>query len=365
MSQFHTCAALRSLALIVSLAACSGAPPPSSTAPTPAGERSTAEPAPTPEQPATPNVNAEAAAKLPDGNFIINLYDAFGKSSPGVTQDFGFSVLVRYGGKTILFDAGTNADILKRNTDALGVDLRDVDFAVASHSHFDHISGFDYLLAVNPKVKIYFPNDPFWGAPLKFDVTGQESDKVAGLPPEQKYFGGSKTKFTFQQSGRFWKADVEYVEKSREVAPGIHLVTTRSPFMGYFSRYPNVAVTGEKVKSDDKTKTIGLPEISMSLETADGEVLLVGCSHSLVVRIVEETRKVIGRDIALVMGGYHLLPYDSADISKMAAHMKNDLGVKSVAPAHCTGHLGFKIFQETFGEHYHMAGLGSVIPFGQ
>ncbi len=39
-----------------------------------------------------------------------------------------------------------------------------IDFAVASHSHFDHINGFDYLLEVNPQVKIYFPQDFFWGA---------------------------------------------------------------------------------------------------------------------------------------------------------------------------------------------------------
>jgi 7,8-dihydropterin-6-yl-methyl-4-(beta-D-ribofuranosyl)aminobenzene 5'-phosphate synthase len=309
-------------------------------------------------------VDAAAAARLPADNFILNLYDAFGEHRPAVTQDFGFSALIRFRGTTILFDGGTNADILKRNAEALGVDLRTVDFAVASHSHFDHISGFDYLLEVNPKVKIYFPNDPFWGAPLPFDATGQQADQVTDLPPEQRYFGGRKTKFTFKQSGRFWKANVEFVEASRKVAPGIHLVTTRSPFMGYFSRYPNVGVKGDAVKDDSAIKTLGLPEISLSLETPDGEVLIVGCSHSLVVRIVEETRRVVSPDIAMVMGGFHLLPYGSADIRTMAARMKDEFGVKRVAPAHCTGHLGFKIFREVFGDGYHLAGLGSVVPFG-
>jgi 7,8-dihydropterin-6-yl-methyl-4-(beta-D-ribofuranosyl)aminobenzene 5'-phosphate synthase len=360
MSSAHDGVVHLSLVLMV-LASCSGAPSPvPSAAPAPEDSSATS---PAPGAPVV-QVNAEAAARLPDGNYIVNLYDAFGKTTSELTQDFGFSALVRYQGKTILFDAGTNADILKRNAEALGVDLRTVDFAVAAHSHFDHISGFDYLLAVNPKVKIYFPNDPFWGAPLPFDVTGQEADKVADLPVEQKYFGGTKTKFTFSQSGRFWKADVEFVEKSRELEPGINLVSTRSPFMGYFSSYPNVAVTGEEDKTDTKLKTVGLPELSLSLKTAEGEVLIVGCSHSLVVRIVEETRKVTGREIALVMGGFHLLPYGSDDITKMAHRMKNALGVDRVAPAHCTGHLGFKIFQEAFDDRYHLAGLGSVLRFG-
>ena len=313
---------------------------------------------------ASPTEKDIATVQAPEDNFILNLYDAFGKDLPDLTQDFGFSALIRYNGKTILFDAGTNADILKNNVEALGVDLRDIDFAVASHSHFDHISGFDYLLSINPQVKIYFPNDPFWGAPFPFDATCQEPEKVADLPTEQKYFQGQKTKFTFNQSGRFWKANVEFVKESMQIAPGINLITTRSPFIGYFTSYPNVDLTNEQsAKTKGEIKTMGLPELSLSLQTSQGEVLIVGCSHSLVVRIVEKAKEFVDRDIALVMGGYHLLPYESEDIRKMAERMKNDLGLKGVAPAHCTGHLGFKIFQEVFANEFRMAGLGSVIEF--
>ena len=34
---------------------------------------------------------------------ITNLYDAFGHEKEGVTFDWGFSALIRYNGKTILF----------------------------------------------------------------------------------------------------------------------------------------------------------------------------------------------------------------------------------------------------------------------
>ncbi|MDH3890511.1 MAG: MBL fold metallo-hydrolase [candidate division Zixibacteria bacterium] len=302
------------------------------------------------------------ATELPKDNYILNLYDAFGEEQPGLTQDFGFSALVKYNGLTILFDGGTNADLLKSNCEALGVDLSKVDFAVASHSHFDHINGFDYLLSVHPDVKIYFPYDPFWGAPLPFDVTGQEHEQCEHLPREQKYFGGGDTKFTFNQSGRFWGANIEYVKGSKEVQHGVNLISTRSPFMGYFTSYPNVALTGEQV-DDESLKKIGLPELSLSLRTDDGEVVIVGCSHSLVTTIVDSTKQQLDNDIALVMGGFHLLPYGTEEITDMATKMKDLFGVKRVAPAHCTGHLGFKIFGETFGERYHLAGLGSVIEF--
>ncbi|HEX6069807.1 MAG TPA: hypothetical protein VFZ18_08285, partial [Longimicrobiaceae bacterium] len=67
-----------------------------------------------------------------EGNSITILYDAFG-SSPGMKQDWGYSALVRYGGKRILFDTGNNPDVFAHNVRAAGVDLRTLDFVVISH----------------------------------------------------------------------------------------------------------------------------------------------------------------------------------------------------------------------------------------
>ncbi len=231
---------------------------------------------------------------------------------------------------------------------------------MASHSHFDHISGFDYLLEVNPDVKIYFPNDPFWGAPFPFDAMGMDPHAVEGLPDEQRYFGGEKTRFTFQSSGRFWNANVEFVKEHFEIAPGINLIATRSPFVGYFTRYPNTGLTGMKDTSSD-TKTMGLPELSLSLSTAEGEVLLVGCSHSLVDVITSTTKEHLERDVSMVIGGYHLLPYGEQEIQAIAKRMQDELGVDKVGPAHCTGHLGFKVFGEIYGDDYLPAGLGTKV----
>jgi 7,8-dihydropterin-6-yl-methyl-4-(beta-D-ribofuranosyl)aminobenzene 5'-phosphate synthase len=43
--------------------------------------------------------------------------------------------------------------------------------------------------------------------------------------------------------------------------------------------------------------------------------------------------------------------------------MKDNLGVRRVAPAHCTGNLAFKIFREQFGSNYAYAGLESEVAF--
>jgi 7,8-dihydropterin-6-yl-methyl-4-(beta-D-ribofuranosyl)aminobenzene 5'-phosphate synthase len=292
-------------------------------------------------------------------NSIINLYDAFGKNDKGLTKDFGFSAIINYKGKIILFDSGSNADIFKKNVDALGIDLRQVDMTIASHSHFDHISGFDYLLELNPDVNIYFPFDIYWGANFPFNLEGMDPEIAESLPKEMQYFDGNFKKYTFNQSGRFWKANVTYIKESQEIAPGINLITTSSSNMGYFVKHPLSDIS----KDWDKAKIIQLPELTLSLETSEGDVIIVGCSHSLVELIIQETQSFTHNNTALVYGGYHLLPYEEADIENLASRMKNEMNIKKVAPTHCTGHLAFKTLKEYYQENYIFAGLGEEIRF--
>src|SRR5260370_39057565 len=73
------------------------------------------------------------------GNRVTILYDAFGKS-PAVTKAWGFSALVEYGGKRILFDTGGNAEVFEHNVHALGADPGKLDFVVVSPPHRDHLS---------------------------------------------------------------------------------------------------------------------------------------------------------------------------------------------------------------------------------
>src|SRR2546425_1767888 len=93
-------------------------------------------------------------------NRITILYDAFGKPS-SLKRDWGFSALVEYDGKRILFDTGNDAVTFGQNVKASGIDLRKLDFALISHRHGDHTSGLNYLMTVNPGVKIYAPKEGF------------------------------------------------------------------------------------------------------------------------------------------------------------------------------------------------------------
>jgi len=150
---------------------------------------------------------------------ITVLYDAFGKTST-MTKDWGFSALIEYGGKRILFDTGNNAEIFAHNVEAKGIDLRQLDFAVVSHRHGDHTSGLNHLLKINPAVKIYAPQENFgvFGAALP----GTFYQRNESLPSDMRYFDGRPPQ-TLRFGSPWPQGNFTWITKTTEVAPGFHL----------------------------------------------------------------------------------------------------------------------------------------------
>jgi 7,8-dihydropterin-6-yl-methyl-4-(beta-D-ribofuranosyl)aminobenzene 5'-phosphate synthase len=84
------------------------------------------------------------------------LYDNY-LHQEGTQADWGFSCLIEGTEKTILFDTGTQPQILMHNIEVMGVDLKKVDQIVISHDHGDHTGGLPAVLEKNPEVTVFFP----------------------------------------------------------------------------------------------------------------------------------------------------------------------------------------------------------------
>jgi len=268
---------------------------------------------------------------------ITILYDAFGKPSQ-MEKDWGFAALIEYGGKRILFDTGDNPDILARNAKSKGVDLSNLDFAVLSHRHGDHMGGLDYLLSVNPGVKIYAPRENF--GVYGFSLPSSFYRKDEALPREQRYYDGSPPDIL--KFGSAWpKAHFELIEKTTEIAPGIRLIATVS----------------------DKPTTLELRELSLAIDTPDGIVLVVGCSHPGIDKIVEAAAAIDPR-IHLIAGGLHLVVAKDSDIDGIVGALHDKYKVAYIAPGHCTGEPTFAALEKAFGGRYLYAGLGTELALG-
>lgn len=130
---------------------------------------------------------------------ITVLYDAFGMPS-AMKKDWGFSALIEYRGKRILFDTGNNTEIFAHNVKAKGIDLTNLDFVVVSHRHGDHTSGLNHLLRVNPNVTIFAPQENFGVFGSALPGTFLKSNKA--LPVDTRYFDGHPAETL--RSGSAW-----------------------------------------------------------------------------------------------------------------------------------------------------------------
>jgi len=218
----------------------------------------------------------------------------------GTKADWGFSCLVEGTEKTILFDTGTRPQILLHNIGVLGVDLKKVDQVIISHNHHDHTGGLAAVLEQNPNVTVFFP---------------------VSFPPE----------FGHRVMGL--KAKAQTVDKPVEICRNVHL-------------------TGEM---GDEIK-----EQSLVINSPKGLIIITGCSHQGIVKILRRAREILDKPIDLVFGGFHLGKKSEAEMQETIAAFK-ELKVGRCGPAHCTGEGPVAMFRRAFGEDYVSMGTGKVI----
>lgn len=238
-------------------------------------------------------------AKIDDIRFTI-LYDNV-PYKEDLRTDWGFSCLVEGVDKTILFDAGRYDDIFMSNLSKLTIDPQQIDELFLSHDHPDHIGGVLKVLAVRPDINVSLVESFPWG---------------------------------------FKKAVGKRGGHVREID---HPCTISG----------NCISTGEMASAVKNEHALIIP-------TDQGSILLTGCAHPGVVDIVEQTKTITQQDILLVAGGFHLLMDDASSIRKKAERLKQ-LGVRNVAPSHCSGGEAIGILADVFGDRFLKSGAGRVL----
>jgi 7,8-dihydropterin-6-yl-methyl-4-(beta-D-ribofuranosyl)aminobenzene 5'-phosphate synthase len=267
-------------------------------------------------------------------NRVTILYDSFG-NNPKLSLDWGYAALVEYGGKRILFDTGNNAEVFEHNVKVLGADLSRLDFVVISHRHADHTSGLNYLLKVNPKVKIYVPDEP-WGLFAR-GVPNDFYRKDPELPANMRYYNGKPPEIL--EAGTPWPdANFIPINQIREVVPGVFII-------------PGVSTT---------PGTLELHELSLALKSPQGVILVVGCSHPGVDNIVKAA-STIDPHVYMLVGGLHHIQAKDDEVARLATALHDEFKVNWVAPGHCTGEPEFAALKKAYGKNYVYAGLGTVV----
>jgi 7,8-dihydropterin-6-yl-methyl-4-(beta-D-ribofuranosyl)aminobenzene 5'-phosphate synthase len=221
----------------------------------------------------------------------------------GIEADWGFAALVRYQGRTVLFDSGTKPDLFLTNLKKLNIDPSSITHAVISHEHGDHRNGIYALYKLNPKIEVSFLDN--------FAAPAFDQASAVGMNPRR-------------------------INGPAEIVPGI---------------YTTGIVDGSP------------PEQALVIETSKGLVMLTGCSHPGVVRLVEAAEKQRGRkSVRFLLGGFHLLQDTDAQVTEKIASLQR-LGVASIAATHCTGDRAIALFREAYGKEFRAAGAGQTFSF--
>jgi 7,8-dihydropterin-6-yl-methyl-4-(beta-D-ribofuranosyl)aminobenzene 5'-phosphate synthase len=221
---------------------------------------------------------------------------------PRLKTAWGFSCLIEYRGQVILFDTGGDSPTLLANMAALGIDPGEIEAVVLSHIHGDHTGGLSSLLPLaGDDLTVFIPQS--------FPARFKDAVRI--------------------------RAYLVEVFEAREI--------------------------GEEVYTTGEMGT-GIIEQSLAVKTDEGLVVVTGCAHPGIVEIVRKAKALSDSDdeVYLVLGGFHLGGKSRREIEGIISEFRR-LGVRKVAPCHCTGEQAIRMFRQEYGEDFIQAGAGKVI----
>jgi 7,8-dihydropterin-6-yl-methyl-4-(beta-D-ribofuranosyl)aminobenzene 5'-phosphate synthase len=218
----------------------------------------------------------------------------------GLKTAWGFSCFIEYRGQVILFDTGGDSPTLLANMAMLGLDPGKIETVVLSHRHGDHTGGLSGLLPLAGEGLTVFVPQSF---PARFKDAVRTSAQL-----------------------------VEVIE-SGEIGNEVY-------------------TTGEL--------GTGIIEQSLVVRTDEGLVVVTGCAHPGIVQVVRKAKALSDDKVYLVLGGFHLGGKSRKEIERIIGEFRR-LGVRKVAPCHCTGEQAIKMFRQEYGEDFIQAGVGRGI----
>jgi len=248
----------------------------------------------------TVNEESQVASKPGIDDVTIKVLYDNNPYANGLETAWGFSALISGTEKNILFDTGGNGQLLLNNMQKLDINPNDIDLVALSHIHGDHTGGLGSLLGKNSSVTVYLPAS----FPVKFNRLVQEHG-----------------------------AKIVEVEQPLKICE-------------------NVYSTGRLGKL--------IKEHSLIIRTRAGSVIITGCAHPGILKMVGAARDLAQGDILLVLGGFHLEWAIKAKIEKTISAFKQQ-DVQYVGPCHCTGEKARSLFEKYFGQNYINIGAGKVI----
>ena len=256
-------------------------------------------------------------------------------------NEHGFSLYIEINEKKILFDTGQSGDFIK-NAEKLKINLKDLDYVVLSHGHYDHSGGFGELVQnINKSFQLIVGNGFF-------------NEKYKLIEREQYKFNGNSFDEEFISQNNI---STKYIDKD------LFNITEDVMIFSNFERKNDFELLNKKfyIKKNDKYVFDEFSdEIVLGIKHEKGLVIIVGCSHVGLVNILETIINRTGIPIYAVIGGSHLIEADELRLNKTINYLK-ERNINILRLSHCTGDRAVKKLQSEFGKRFIYNHTGNIL----
>nr|WP_027871356.1 MBL fold metallo-hydrolase [[Eubacterium] cellulosolvens] len=248
-------------------------------------------------------------------------------SSEGMEGEWGLAILAEHGDKKILVDTGAS-DLFLKNMEAMGIDVKDIDYGVLSHAHYDHANGLPAFFKNNARAKFYLRD----GA--------AENCYKKGFFILKKYIGIPRRLL------KNYPDRIEMVSGDYRLTDGAYLIPHKTA---------GLCEIGKREQMYQRTKRGWVyddfcHEQSLVLDTEKGLVIINSCSHGGAVNIINEVKETFpDHHVYALIGGFHLFNKSDEEVREVAAKIR-ETGIDYVCTGHCTKGHAYRIMKEELGD---------------
>ncbi len=270
--------------------------------------------------------------------------DLAGPNNPFIAQHgASYWLSLDYRGKkiSILFDTGAYPGPIVENITRFGLDPHTIDYVILSHNHYDHTGG---LLGVLEKIDHVVPVI----APSSLARTSINVGRrlrIINAP----YF---PAKFLDEIIAR--KGYPLLIDEPVKIADG---VWTTGVFGGCSGSNEAFFIDNGRLVPD-----MLCDEIALVIDLGEHGLVVTGCAHPGIDRIVEKASTIIGKRIKYVLGGLHMVDLEEHRVRETTEKLMKH-GVEKIYPGHCTGLEAEYILKKTYGENCQVLRVGMNITF--
>ena len=255
---------------------------------------------------------------------------------------------------TLLFDTGPEASVFERNVERLGFEMGTVDGIVLSHGHWDHcgamVRALDMIRARNGgrSVPTYMHPDMYRSRAVKM--------KDGSMWPMEDV----PTAAMLEERG----ARVMHSSEAQLILDNLFYISGEIPRVTAFETGLPGHHRRTKDGADWEPDPLLMDERFVAVHVKDkGVIVLTACSHAGIVNVMTHARDCFaGMPLHGVLGGFHLAGTNERVIPQTVDALRA-FGLKSIAPAHCTGWRAVNALAATFGEAIVPSTVGKIFHY--